>query len=85
VELEQLRYFIRIVDMGSLSQDSGVLHIAQSALSQQVAAFEAELDCALLTRNARGTTPTEAGRQLYRHAQAMPTRTGPTKWSRPSA
>lgn len=71
MELKQLRYFVRIVDMGSLSQASGVLHIAQSALSQQVAALEAELDCPLLTRNARGVTPTEAGQQLYRHAQAM--------------
>lgn len=71
MELKQLRYFVRIVDTGSLSQASGVLHIAQSALSQQVAALEAELNCALLTRNARGVTPTEAGQQLYRHAQAM--------------
>ncbi|WP_395703781.1 LysR substrate-binding domain-containing protein [Aquabacterium sp.] len=71
MELRQLRYFVRIVDMGSLSRASGVLHVAQSALSQQVAALEAELGQALLTRNTRGVAATEAGHALYRHAQAM--------------
>ncbi len=71
MELRQLRYFVRIVDMGSLSRASGVLHVAQSALSQQVAALEAELGQVLLTRNTRGIAPTEAGHTLYRHAQAM--------------
>jgi LysR family nitrogen assimilation transcriptional regulator len=71
MELRQLRYFIRIVDMGSLSRAAGVLHIAQSALSQQVAALEAEFNCPLLDRGARGVSPTAAGQELYRHAQAI--------------
>jgi LysR family transcriptional regulator, nitrogen assimilation regulatory protein len=71
MELRQLRYFVRIVDMGSLSRAAGVLHIAQSALSQHVASLEAEFKSVLLTRTTRGVTPTEAGTQLYRHAQAI--------------
>lgn len=71
MELRQLRYFVRIVDMGSLSRAAGVLHVAQSALSQQVATLEAEFDCPLLDRSTRGVSPTAAGRELYRHAQTI--------------
>jgi LysR family nitrogen assimilation transcriptional regulator len=71
MEFRQLRYFVRIVDLGSVSRAAGALHVAQSALSQQVAALEAELNTALLHRSTRGVTPTDAGRQLYQHAQAI--------------
>ena len=47
------------------------MHIAQSALSQHVASLERELKTPLLIRSARGVAPTEAGKQLYRHAQLM--------------
>ena len=40
MELRQLRYFIRIVDLGSLSRASADLYIAQPALSQQLASLE---------------------------------------------
>lgn len=62
---------MRIVELGSLSRAAGALHIAQSALSQHVAALEDELRASLLSRSARGVTPTEAGQQLYQHAQAI--------------
>lgn len=71
IELRQLRYFVRIVDIGSLSRAAGVLHVAQSALSHQVAALEDEFKSVLLTRSSRGVSPTECGLQLYRYAQAI--------------
>jgi LysR family nitrogen assimilation transcriptional regulator len=71
MDIRQLRTFVRIVDLGSLSRTAGALRIAQSALSQHVAALEAELRAQLLQRSSRGVTPTEAGRLLYRHAQAI--------------
>jgi LysR family nitrogen assimilation transcriptional regulator len=57
--------------MGSLSRAAGDVHIAQSALSQHVATLEREFNTPLLLRSARGVVPTEAGKQLYRHAQLM--------------
>jgi len=71
IELRQLRYFIKIVDLGSFSRAAGVLYVAQSALSQQVAALEAELGGRVLIRTPRGVSPTEAGKQLYCHAQVI--------------
>lgn len=71
MELRQLRYFVRIVDLGSVSKAAADLFIAQPALSRQVAALETELNSALLVRSTRGVTPTESGRAFYVQAQAV--------------
>ena len=71
MNLRRLKYFVKIVDIGSLTQAADVLHIAQPALSQQVATLENELDQQLLIRTRRGVTPTEAGKLLYAHARTI--------------
>lgn len=62
MNFRRLKYFVKIVDIGSLTQAAEVLHIAQPALSQQVATLEGELNQQLLIRTKRGVTPTEAGK-----------------------
>jgi LysR family nitrogen assimilation transcriptional regulator len=71
LNLRRLKYFVKIVDIGSLTQAADVLHIAQPALSQQLATLEGEFRQQLLVRTKRGVTPTEAGMVLYRHAQII--------------
>jgi len=71
VELRQLRYFVRIVEAGSLSRASQSLHVAQPALSQQVSRLEQELGVQLLSRSVRGVTPTDAGQAVYQHARRV--------------
>ncbi|HGP1104700.1 TPA: nitrogen assimilation transcriptional regulator NAC [Klebsiella pneumoniae] len=71
MNLRRLKYFVKIVDIGSLTQAAEVLHIAQPALSQQVATLEGEMDQQLLIRTKRGVTPTEAGKILYTHARTI--------------
>ncbi|WP_455820640.1 nitrogen assimilation transcriptional regulator NAC [Pseudomonas cerasi] len=71
MNLRRLKYFVKIVDIGSLTQAAEVLHIAQPALSQQVATLENELDQQLLIRTKRGVTPTDAGKILYAHARTI--------------
>lgn len=71
MDLRQLRYFVRIVDLGSMSRAAADLFVAQPALSRQVAALEAELKTPLLLRTVRGVTPTDAGAALYRQAQGL--------------
>src|SRR5258706_4925834 len=71
VNLRRLKYFVKIVDIGSLTQAADVLQIAQPALSQQLATLEGEVRQQLLLRTKRGVTPTEAGKVLYRHAQLI--------------
>jgi len=71
LELRQLKYFVGIVDAGSMMQASTRLYIAQPALSVQLAKLEAECGVQLLVRGPRGVTPTDAGSALYRHAVIM--------------
>lgn len=71
VNLRRLKYFVKSVDIGSLTQAAEVLHIAQPALSQQLITLEDEFKQQLLVRTKRGVTPTEAGATLYRHAQSI--------------
>ena len=71
MNIRRLQYFVKIVDIGSLTQAADVLHVAQPALSQQLATLESEVRQQLLLRTTRGVTPTEAGKILYRHAQMI--------------
>lgn len=71
MELRQLRYFVAIVDHGSLSRAARVLHIAQPALTQQLRQLEDELGAQLLHRSAQGVMSTDAGKTFYEHALAI--------------
>lgn len=69
MELRQLRYFVRVVELGSFSRAAADLGLVQSALSQQIARLEGELNARLLTRSAQGVAPTEAGLAFFGEAQ----------------
>lgn len=71
MDTRRLKSFLKIVDTGSLTRAAAALNIAQPALSQQLASLEAHFRQKLLIRSQQGVTPTEAGRVLYRHAQAL--------------
>jgi DNA-binding transcriptional LysR family regulator len=61
-----LRTFMTVADLGSFSLAASRLGYTQSAVSQQIAALEADLGTALLHR--RPVTVTEAGARLLEHA-----------------
>ena len=69
MELRQLRYFVRIVELGSMSRAALDLDMVQSALSQQISRLESELSTRLLQRTPRGVIPTEAGQAFFHQAQ----------------
>jgi len=71
MDLRQLNYFVKVVEMGSFSRAAAFLHMAQSALSRQINVLEIELKDRLLVRNGRGVVPTEAGERLMGHAQGI--------------
>lgn len=68
MQFRHLRYFVKIVDAGSFSRAAATIHVAQPALSAQIAELEEELGVTLLHRSARGVRPTQAGEELYREA-----------------
>jgi DNA-binding transcriptional LysR family regulator len=61
VELRQLRYLEAVARRRSFTQAARDLHIAQSALSQQVSRLEREVGVELLRRTTRRVEVTEAG------------------------
>ena len=71
MDLRQLRYFVGIVQAGSLSRAADQLHVAQSAISHHLASLESEVGRQLVTRGPKGILLTEAGGVLYRHAEAI--------------
>ncbi len=69
MELRQLVYFVRVVELGSISRAAIDLDLVQSTLSQQISRLEGELSTRLLQRGAKGVVPTEAGLAFFREAQ----------------
>ncbi|CAM2167921.1 LysR family transcriptional regulator, nitrogen assimilation regulatory protein [Paraburkholderia sacchari] len=71
MDVRQLRYFVNIVDYGSLGKAAEKLYVAQPSLSQQIAKLEDDLGVPLLVRSPQGVKPTAAGQALYRHARLV--------------
>ena len=69
MELRQLRYFVRVVECGSMSRAAIDLDIVQSPHTQQITRLDGELYTRLLHRTPRGVAPTEAGVAFFREAQ----------------
>lgn len=71
MDFRQLRYFIQVVELSSITAAAERLNIAQPALSRVVKALEDELSVSLLRRHGRGVMPTEEGIRLARRAKAI--------------
>jgi DNA-binding transcriptional LysR family regulator len=65
IKLMQLKYFIEVVEAGSVTMASRNLFISQPGLSKQLAQLEKEMNCELFLRKASGIELTEAGKHLY--------------------
>ena len=69
MELRQLRYFLQVVELGSMGKAAQKLDVGTSALSQQISRLEGELATRLLQRTSAGVVPTDAGLAFWRQAQ----------------
>jgi DNA-binding transcriptional LysR family regulator len=70
-DLTTLRLFLAVYNMGNISKAAEHEHIAPSAISKRIQAFEAELGIQLFYRLARGVSPTPAAKNLARHARTV--------------
>jgi len=71
MELRQLRYFVRVVELGSMGRAAQDLGVVTSALSQQISRLESELSTRLLQRTSTGVVPTAAGMALRQEAELV--------------
>lgn len=70
LDLKRLRVLREVAAQGSFSAAAESLYVSQSAVSQQIAALEAESGSKLLLRLRGGPVLTEAGELLVSHADA---------------
>ena len=59
--IQAMRLFVRVVDLGSFSKAAAELGMGQPAATKQVRRMETQLGARLLHRSTRGVTPTEIG------------------------
>ncbi len=66
-----LRVFVEVARLGSFTAAGTRLGYTQSAISRQISALESEAGTPLFDRLPRGVRPTEPGRRLLAHAEAV--------------
>lgn len=66
-DIQRLRAFALVLDLGSVSAAASVLGYTQSAVSQQLTALEREVGEPLVDRSQRPLQPTRAGKALRPH------------------
>jgi DNA-binding transcriptional LysR family regulator len=70
-DLRQMRYFVKVAELGGFTAAAEELHVAQQAVSQQVKATEQMVGATLLRRAPRAVTPTPAGEVFLREAKRV--------------
>lgn len=68
LELRQLRYFVEVAEREHISAAAEHLHVAQSAISRQIANLEEELGTALFERIGRNVKLTPVGKIFLEHS-----------------
>ena len=76
ISLRQLYYLVAVADAGSFSAAAARAHVAQPALSRQVAQLEAQVGLRLLHRSRKGVALTDGGARLYAMARSVLERLG---------
>lgn len=69
MQLQQIRTFVTVANLGHLTKAAESLHLTQPALSGQLKSLEDKLSLKLLVRTATGMTLTPAGRKLLPEAE----------------
>lgn len=71
LDIELLRAFVAVADHGSMTVAGNVLHLTQSAISQQIMRLERRLGQELFRRERRGLKLTAAGDRLLPKARRL--------------
>jgi LysR family nitrogen assimilation transcriptional regulator len=71
MDVKQLTYFVRIAELGSLTNAATTLGVSQPVLSRQIGRLERELGKHLLYRHGRGVRLTDSGKRLLAHGKGI--------------
>lgn len=70
-DLNDLYYFVQVVEYGGFAPAGRALGIPKSKLSRRIAALERRLDVRLIQRSTRRFAITDVGQAYYAHCKAM--------------
>jgi DNA-binding transcriptional LysR family regulator len=70
-DLNDLYYFVQVVDHGGFTPAGRALNMPKSKLSRRIAAMESQYGIRLLQRTTRHFSVTETGQEFYRHCMAV--------------
>jgi DNA-binding transcriptional LysR family regulator len=71
IELRHLRHLLALARHGNFSRAAVEVGLTQPALSRSIQSLESLVGAPLLARNRTGVEPTEMGRLVIRHAEAI--------------
>jgi DNA-binding transcriptional LysR family regulator len=71
MELRHLRYFTAVAEHGGIGRTAQILHVSQSAISEQIRDLELELGVSLFDRKNRRIRLTYHGEQFLKDARAV--------------
>ena len=71
MNLNRYEIFLKVVEIGNLTQTAEILHYTQAGISHAVAALEKETGVTLFLRSANGVTLTENGKYLLPAIQQL--------------
>ena len=71
MDFRKLEYFIAAVECGSFTKAAQQCFISQTAMSQQIAAMEQELDLLLFDRSSYRPTLTPSGKAFYESSKTL--------------
>lgn len=71
MQIQQLRYFVTLIEKQSFTATAHEFFISQAAISQQIKALEKELEVDLIARKGRTFEVTPAGRLLFHRVQGI--------------
>ena len=70
-DLNDMRYFVEVVERGSFTAASRALGLPKSRLSRRIAELESRLGVRLMQRTTRRLALTEVGELFYRHCAVV--------------
>jgi DNA-binding transcriptional LysR family regulator len=71
LDLNDLYFFVQVVDKKGFSAASRALGVPKSSLSRRIITLEARLGTRLIQRTSRSFAMTDAGQEVYQHALGM--------------
>ena len=71
MNINELKYFIKVADQQSLSKAANELYISYQGLSKSIKSLETELNCSLFEKSGNGYKLTESGEELYHTAKLI--------------